>query len=413
MNEDCQFLILEHLSLPELVSIIETNEYFKNITADVFKRKFSKKLIKLHSPFSNSYKDCQAVEMDDGVKLHNFKMIFKVLRHFGHLIKKLEIEYRSETCSSGFRIINELINVYCSKSLTHLHVLNTIPQLFDDYKKPFENVLNISFPGSYESLGNSEFSLTELFPSVQRMSLSNIRVINTKCINSVFPHLEYVDAEICSPQDEECFTEADLMKFIRKNPHIRSLKLRFVTRQFLKFIAENLKNLETLQLNMYHDDDVNGEIRFDNLHSLKMMFSIVSMPSNTSFKSLTDFQTDAQPKRCSRWIDFVENSKTLTKLGATGRSLRDSEIERLALAKLNLTEVVLMIGVGVEDETLVQLIKNSKNLKKINLIKFITSTSNREVENAMKSTVKILKNNFRTMWNVNSSRFQITLDKKI
>lgn len=101
----------------------------------------------------------------------------------------------------------------------------------------------------------------------------------------------------------------------------------------------------------------------------------------------------------------------MTKLTAVGRSLRDSEVKRLSMANSNLTEAIVMIDAGVRDETLVKFIENGKNLNKLHLVKFLAYNSNRDIQYS-KSMLRTLKNAFRTTWDVNDSRFKITLEKK-
>lgn len=91
------------------------------------------------------------------------------------------------------------------------------------------------------------------------------------------------------------------------------------------------------------------------------------MPSDLSFANLIEFQTDTNPRSCSRWIEFVEKNKYLKKYEVVGHFLGNREVLRLAEANLNLVEVIFRCEGDVEFETIAKFIKNTNKLEKLQL----------------------------------------------
>lgn len=413
LNEDCLLMIFDRLQLLDLIAIAETNEHLYHVTISAARQRFVKKPLKLHGPYTKSVDDrgTAIVENDDFVKLSNLKTIHKVLTLYGHVITNLDVEYRTD---SQVQDLNRMINVICSDSLIDYHVSGGFFGFFNHFEKPFKHVQSLSLTGSFDYLGNSAYNLSELFPSICHMSFGDMHVFNDpNGIVGFYPHLVHVELELC---DERIgFNETIIQNLITANRHIRSLKLRTLTRRHLKFIADNLQNLEHLKITGYrlHDDDIDA-IHFDNLLSFGISFSAVTMPANVHFAKLVDFHTDIQPKKCTRWMDFIENSDTLKRLTVNGRALLSSEIERLAAAHLTVNEVSLLVGIGVEDQTLVEFIKNSQQLTKVHFLKFLkTSTRISSLRDTMYATVQALNEAFSDEWIVSSTTYQIFLDKKI
>lgn len=408
LNEDCLLIIFKNLQLTDLIALAETNEHLYRLTVIAFKQKFNKKQIKLYGPYTRNATN-NAIIDTDSVILSNLPTIHKILCYYGHVISNLDIEYRPD---SQVQALTKIINAIAFDSLIEFHVSGGFYGFFKHLKKPFNRLEILSLSGTFDYVGNSAHNFSELFPSVRRLSFNDMQVFkNPNGINGFYSELEHVEFEICDDKDNGCFDEAIIKNFIKCNSQIRSLKLRFVTRKLLKFIAENLKNLENLKLSAYRSDNENvGEIHFDNLLNFGMTFSAVSMPSNIHFKKLKEFHTDAHPKRCSRWMEFVENCDTLTKFSATGRTLSNSEIDRLAEAHLHVNELTLLFGIGVNDDTLVKFIENCQQLTKVCFVKFLSSTP--MVQDDIDATVKTLSDKFANGWFIHSSKYQIFLDKK-
>lgn len=413
MNEDCLLSIFKDLPLLDLLAVAETSKHLYYITVNSFKQRFAKKLFKIHGPYSRSAKDNTIIDSDDFVKLTNLNTIYKVVLYYGDVLLNLDVEYQPD---SHVQDLVKIINLVGSDSLIQYHVTGGFFSFFQRFEKPFTRLQNLKLSGSFDYLGNSTNTFSQWFPSVRRMSLRdmNVYINDPNGIVGFYPNLEHVEFEICDNADRACFNETVVGNFIKANTHILSLELRFVTRKFLKLVAETLKNLSRLRISGYRsDDDDVGEIHFDNLQSFGNSFSTVSMPSNIHFKILAKFYTDALPKKCSSWMDFVENSTTLKKFSVIGRTLLSSEIERLAQAHLPVNEAILILGVGVDDQTLIKFIENCHQLTKVHFVKFLSSSTRISiVQEAIDETMCSLKEKFEGNWVISNSQYQIFMDKK-
>lgn len=226
-----------------------------------------------------------------------------------------------------------------------------------------------------------------------------------------FLHLEYLDVEITNVRDfATIHPESVTERLLKKNPQIRTLVLRMVPPKMLKIVADLVPNLENLQINFYLDEeDANAEytVHFDNLKMLSIRQSSRTMPKNVYFENLIELEVDATESKCLRWLEFVEKSKSLVKLRVTDRYLCDEEISRLAMARLNLTELSAGFDRDVKDETIIQLIEMSKNLRKMELIKFVVPTES----TSLLLTAKTLREKIGNQWNIADSPSEIFIER--
>lgn len=410
LNLDCQLLIVEQLPLTALITMAETNKYFLQLARDVFERKFSKTRVEFQAPFMNSPKVYS--QTVGPVKIKDLETVSKVLKYFGRSIESLKVRYYTSDNKTHANI-NQLINSQCADTLKQFNVVSYKNRFFDDFSAPFKKVENVSVRGVFNRFGGDDFCFDALFPSMHRLSLELAEGLNMSWFHREFKHLEHVNIDLCAYDAPGCFSEQVLEKFFEKNAQIRSLKISYFTRNLLKHAARDLEKLENLQIEMHEDqpeDDSteNGhhiiladdsEIYFEHLKSLSMKRSSNSLPKNITLRNLIELQTDAYPRKCLRWIEFVESSASLRKLTLNGRHLRKEEVSRLAAANLHLTEARIKCKSDVDYETIAKFIENSKFLKRLS-IKF-SRTSIPHV--TFHTILELLKQNFGDKWTINGT----------
>lgn len=418
MNEDCQLLVLNHLKLPELATMAETSKYFLSLAVGVFKRKYSRKSIKIMGSFAiGSVKHIHY--NDDSIELQDYETIPKVLRYFGHLIRRLQVEYYV-VFDKEIKNINRNINLYCSDSLIEFDVHSGHEDFFDDMTKPFKNVKLLTIRGRFNSLDSKTLKMNELYPAMKRLILINVKVFNFDWIYLRHSNLEYLCVDVNQNADENMaakyLSEGDVDTMIKSNPQIRTLRLGSITQNLLKLISKDLPALENLELEDYDEWNSNFEHRnilLPNVKFFKMERGSHSIPDNIAFPCLEVFESDGFPDYCTRWINFIENNKNLRKVRVYQHHIRNSELLRFARANLKLEEIALMCANNVEDGTIIKFMENSKNLRKIYLNKYIMPNTGSADNRSLSSTAENLRKQFSTEWMVHETPFQIFLERNV
>lgn len=287
LDIDAQLFILEKLSILELISVAETNQHFSLLVEDVFRRKSAKKVFEILDPRYGNFD--ALLETKDKVYIRQLAIISLVLKQFGHLISHLVIVYSSSNkFYVHFNAINnlsELINQYCSDSLTNFEIVNYYETFFDKMVKPFKNVKQLSIRGKFNSLGSDTLSFAELFPSIKQLKIEYVDVQNTSCIDHKFPYLERLNVEI---NQKRRFVENDVSKLLNKNPQISYLELSKITETFL--IELSGIDLSLTQVNFNLSFDVNDEtiIRFIENNGRLQKIQLIRYEMPNTFSKLAE-----------------------------------------------------------------------------------------------------------------------------
>lgn len=394
----------------------ESNKYFSLLASGIFKRKFSKKVIKIMG--SSAIGSVKHIYYnDDTIELQDYETIPKVLRHFGHLISRLKLEH-SFVFDSKIKHINRYINLYCD-SMVDFDVHSANEDFFHEMTKSFERVENLVIRGRFKSLDSKTLNLNELYPAMKRLSLRNVKVFDFSWTHLQHTNLEYLSVDVSQNVDAKMaakyLSEADAHIIIKNNPEIRSITLGSITQNLLKLVARDLQRLEQLALEEYDEWNPNFEHRnifFSNVKRFTMKSGSHSVPENLKFASLEEFEADGFPKYCTRWIDFIINTTSLRKVRVDARHIKNSELLRLARANLKLSEISLMCANDVSDDTIINLIKNSKNLRRVHLKKFLLpNTDFADTRSLNSHTVKILVQGLNREWLVHETDYEIILER--
>lgn len=384
LNVECQLLVLDSLNVPALVSIAETSKHFFNLVEDVLKRRFVKKSIIFETPsLINTGEDQVTEEEDNCIKIGSIQVAKKLIKYFGHLIVNVEF--------------NRYPNV------------NSLDIFPNEFINPLKNVETISLRGQFEALGNSKLKFHEIFPALRKISAPRVSVRDMSWINHKFPFLQYLHVHIWNVYDEPgYFNPLVVGRLTRNNPQIRNLTLENASRQTLSLIATNLRELEVLELRIFnnnHPEDTQSHLYFEKLKILKMSrCTQSSMPNNVTFRALEEFETDGFPRKCKEWIHFIRNNENL-KIIRVVQAITNADILQISLTKPNLVHIELICGEDVENQSLIELIKNSNELKKIR----ITLAFGKPVN----ATISVLQNQLGYGWIIEGGTDSIILERKI
>lgn len=418
LNFDCQLQVLEVLDIASLVSLYETNKRLSSLVEYVIQQKFAKKSVTIVTPFANN-EFYDQTEINDSITINDFRLASKVLKYFGHLIVHLELDFPST--DNQIEEIEELVNLHCSNTLTELIVRADNGDIFRSMTRPFQKVENIRLKKHIKNLCNKLLNFSDLFPSLRRLNFVYVKVSDTRCIEQIFPNLEHLQIDVNHFETSEYFTEPVLERFMQKNRHIRSLTLQLVTPSVLKLVAENLPELEYLEVQHYYEtNDTNNSIHFGKVKRFVMKQSSFSAPNNVIFDELMDLHIDGLPKYCRRWFQFIEMHPQLQRIEVTGRDLNASDIMRMAHSHFNVSEISLHSSGNVDSHDIAYLIKHT-NLQSIILKESVlikrkyhdchNSTSNYLRDDQI-SIERTLRQFFGDKWNVNENHSEIIIQKR-
>lgn len=407
LNTDCKLLIFKKLELPDLIALSETNTHLLSLAEYIWRCRFAKKSVFFPGLFSSFTSNSNVSPNRNYIMIDHFPTSTKLLKNFGHLISSLKISnyYMPKDCAKN---IYKLVNFYCSKTLTEFSISNVLANIFDEFEKPFEKVENVILEGSFDILGNSIHGLNDLFPAMRCLTIGAVNIHNMSWIDIQFNHLERVQAHVFAHISDTpgLVNEAEFEKLLKNNPQIRSLNLKYVSPKLLKIVADRLPYLESLELENYNELDISAEesynFHFEHMKNFSIKMSLHSMPNNISFGNLEVFHTSRFPKPCRRWIEFIENNKSLKKFSTA--TIKSADILRLSRADLKLNEIYFeCCSEDVEVRNIIDLIENSTELKRIDF-KVESSQILNEIVNS-------LKNTFNNVWTITDFQSKVSMER--
>lgn len=373
MNTDVQLIILEKLDVSDLASFGQTNHHISMLATDVFKRRYSKKIIEIVDPKLIAK---NVLDGNEVIYLSSYDTISPIFKQFGTSISKLRIVYSSCGNDSDINLINsinDLITSKCSQNLVQMEIASYFESFFDGMTRPFERVKNLTIDGHFNKLGNAHLSLVDLFPAVKRLTLPYIKTVDKSGIDHKFPRLEHLHVSIFNADDPLRLTEADVENLLRKNPQIRSLILGCTSQTFLKTVNDLLPNLENLVLELFitfRNSDNAGTINFKNVKIFTMSSAFHTGPNYIHFDNLEELHTDAFPGSGNWGIEFAKKTKSLQRLYIDRGCVGCTELDMLASANLHLTEISMELCLSVDKEKIVNFVRSNPQMK---IFRFSTS----------------------------------------
>lgn len=189
LNIDCLESIFRHLTLKDLLNVVDTNSDLRPAVDIVYRHQHGKKTedIKL-----NIFRKSGKKPLDkrfDHIQINDLKTTFQVLRIFGDLVKHIQWTGNDKIKQSVdlFRYINK----YCAENLAQLSLSRItsdvlLGHLFD---KPFLNLTKINFSKTYLCGDLTQFN--RWFPRLKALAfMKDVKLVNPKCIKINFLSLE-------------------------------------------------------------------------------------------------------------------------------------------------------------------------------------------------------------------------------
>lgn len=318
LDGDCQWMIIKEMDMDDLPAMAEAHQYIAYAVADVLRRKFATKTIIIgqRGYYHNFGSQVNMEEFDDRIELRRHSSVPKILANFGHIITKIRVLHEFSTPKDIARDIYAAINLYCSDTLTELHILNE-NDIFVEFKKPFKSVEHVSLGGSFDELNN--LTLVELFPSMRSLILNQFYCRDAHILDHHFPHLVAVTDEKkhWGHWGDSKFQQYDsLIRLIKLNPQIRNLTTRCAVPKLLQIANDELQQLVHLGLSFYNDIEMEEyTINFENLKSIWVKASTLLQASRFTFPKVEAIEFDDRSIfEGFDWIDIIGNTPSLRRI---------------------------------------------------------------------------------------------------
>lgn len=398
-------MIFERLQVTELMSLADTNKNLQLVVEDVLRRRFAKKMIVFNGPYSTSKTATSRfylTESNNEIQISHYPTVLKMLKKFSHLISKLKVMHPYNLPAKNHaNEIYRLINLHCSETLTELSMINKEFDIFGELTDSFKRVEHVSLSGNFHKLSNH---FNEIFPSTQHLTLDMFQTDDLQWFDCKIPHLESLSFYNWGSSAKKVeIGEQMIRKMFKANPQIQSFSVDYAFPRLLKRVEDELPMLKNLDITSYVEspkDNESYQFLFEHLKSFKLMISSHSLPSNITFTHLEEFVTDAFSRKCTRWIEFVENEKNLKKLEVR-RCLTDNEIIRLTKAELNLEEIYIEVEKTVDNENIVKFIESLQGLRKLHIyIPWL---------NEWQAAVDVLHERFASEWTIDVTMHHIVV----
>lgn len=289
----------------------------------------------------------------------------KVLKYFGHLIKRMNIEYNDYYLSTEDpKEVNDYINLYCANTLTYLYVMGKDENLFAEMKKPFKAVKNLILSGPFKSLASSTLSFSELFPALQELSLYIKSINDPNSVVQAFPHLEQLNVSFWY----NALSESVYGQLLRQNSHIKKLTIINSSRRLMRITNQIVPDITYLHIRSYNPNNEQGDgqsVVFKHVTNFtyESYGDSDQVPDDVFFEKLTEISI--QMKSYKNWIIFAEKNPNLQKLKILGPVYKD-QFERLNEVSSNLVDVQIQsIDKDVSDDSVLRFVRAHKHANRI------------------------------------------------
>lgn len=403
LNADVLGLIFDKLTSQELLNFIKAypDKTFSSVAKHSFKRRF-----KDYVMYIDEYENSKGCSFNDAYKgiITPYAKSAKMLRIIGDVIQNLDIKCPSlsekikvqESRTSAYYLKNhrlphlqwmhavtmQNINEYTRHTLKTLKVKNAAINTLSYFTKPFYEVEDLLIEYNIDGLvENGNLTFNQMFPKLRRFELIINKndddfsrdILNFKFISCEFPRLE--SFRFFDSYDYR--QNYDLVvKFLEKNPQIRSFDVSYLTPKLCDAISDHLPNLQSLTMNVKYLQRMN-DTTIEHVKHLEMKQRQFDFINKLLFPRLESLKIAYTKEPHADLIEFYRKHGNINRLELLHfyESENENENNLKQLNELqNLTEITLGFADPyrsnpINQETLSKLIATHQKLEKINLLK--------------------------------------------
>lgn len=260
--DDCLEHTFNFLDLGDLINVSNASRRLRRVTTTVFANKYKGRELQI-KPFEDGRNGTKALNVSDvAIIIYRPIVAFQILRHFGNLIQKINInlDFGSRSVSSETLDLPRK-SILCESLLTHVnkHCSENLQKFvlhsdirfqsksvqwpngsgfaFEKPKKPYKNVEEVAIADCcITAFGGS------IFPKMRRLELGNIEFIDPKCIVAKYNYLEHLKLD-------NIFYPNEVKQIISLNSQLKSFSNdSFCNLDFLKLVNKKLTQLKYLEI---------------------------------------------------------------------------------------------------------------------------------------------------------------------
>lgn len=235
MNFDCIEHVLKFLDFKDLLNAAQSNQTLNLAACTIISRRYSKQNLKLVIDLieMNINLSSDEFKMRAGVIYPlNFETALKILRHFGRICPKININY-SYTTLQQRKQLEFYLGEYCAdcdtSSFTEIELDNCPEDALNWIYTPLKSVQKVTITGHT----NWNFKqLQTKVPNMNNLHLYWLQVRNPTCIEQNFPALKHFEVDVRDRTD--FFTEDNVKCAVIMNPQLESVNVNLFSHPGLK-----------------------------------------------------------------------------------------------------------------------------------------------------------------------------------
>lgn len=243
---DVQYEIMDLLDTEDVMNVMEAFPNLSPLGISIYKKRYKNLVVAIRGALSTKQPGMDFLVLGNPreVCFRTHKVILKALKHFGCVIQRLSVDNRFIGQLEAISI-SQHINEYTSSSLIHLNLNEMKNGILDQFTKPFENVesLNFIIPIEAKKLTNRDVSLDQIFPKLYELSMELWADADYSFLQCKLPILMYLDLNVFYWKKRDQIDE-----LIRNNPQIQGIDITYSPNDYVKFINEQLPNLENISM---------------------------------------------------------------------------------------------------------------------------------------------------------------------
>ncbi|XP_055304290.1 uncharacterized protein LOC129569476 isoform X1 [Sitodiplosis mosellana] len=276
LNSYCLEHIFNYLELPDLVNVADSNSKLRSDCELPFIRNYRSKKVQMmryggwstHLTYSNWFRIDTST-----ISIRNMIACLKLLRHFGHLLTNLSINF-DESMPAHCAEVERYIHDNCAESLVEIDFGYAQQSTFSTIKKPFSKIEKVSFSDS--ELGKEICEFNKWFPNMRHLHFNMCDTIaDLRCIEKPIPNLKHLELHINGC--DKGFQKLNVLECLRLNQNLQIFALsNSFDGTFFELASRYLQNLQHLQINTSQESyfhNVDSRIRFENV---KFLFIVSS-----------------------------------------------------------------------------------------------------------------------------------------
>lgn len=427
LNQDVLISILQHLDFEDLQPISTINEHFASLVMHVFKTKYQHTRFEIQMVGAHWYGDEDTFFLRDEGKAHS------LLKHFGQLINKLEVNYLKpsgyyekvpEDIQTKLQAMSKSIDSYCTETLREIDIHDERNSFFGQITKPFKSVEHVGLYGHFKNVNSGSLKFNEIFPEIKSLTISST-FEHIDQIAQKYPKLIELRLNLFDELNRKYINVGGIEQIMRQNPQIQRLEVEGLTESVLKTASETFLNLQFLRISLSHSDQFCSKpnIAFENVEILEIVGSpypssveidfINQILKRTKFGNLKDLRVQIPCNRgFHEWIHIIKKNINLEKFNFLEGCLSRKDLDKFTNARnVKLSDISITLCHDVEPEHIFKFVNENQNVEKFHFtVKLDNFNSNEPFEKFATRFAKILPKCFSDKWIITINARSIILE---